>query len=452
MDRFNGTGNEIESRRNRGCLQAVWEACANMERYVQTGFDAPQRGKIFTEQGGGWRQELDFDALREAISGLESGSFVQTNGSRLDEIIKEAGTEDRGASKNGDEAPERFSTIISFPNFLLHVLRVQVGKKIPLDDKRLIDTFETHLIKRDDAIDRIKEFTVNLLRCKYLYDRYVIKREIFKEKERWSLKRFTVGPKDQGYYVNTFGNEDEDENAGDQRRIMMLLAALHVSAPTAVYKYWLNATLVWLFRETEPVQSGKYLTRLESVARAFVFDRFLAADRALGYDQIIYDHGAECRTTRRDLSPAGLAGRLSFGNIENNLIFNYLDYLLWRENERGKNDSEIKAFEFTFRSSVEHYYPQNPKFGPLLDAADLNSFGNLCLISHSRNSELSNYLPSAKKEHYSKGNIDSIKQYLMMNHGGEWSKTSIAQHYEEMVAVLLDGLEVNAIEVSSSEE
>ena len=33
---------------------------------------------------------------------------------------------------------------------------------------------------------------------------------------------------------------------------------------------------------------------------------------------------------------------------------------LFGDNEKLKVDSRISSFEFTFRSSVEHYYPQNP--------------------------------------------------------------------------------------------
>ncbi len=40
------------------------------------------------------------------------------------------------------EAPERFNTVINFPNFLLHVLRVDTQADIPLDDKRLLDTLK----------------------------------------------------------------------------------------------------------------------------------------------------------------------------------------------------------------------------------------------------------------------------------------------------------------------
>lgn len=41
------------------------------------------------------------------------------------------------------------------------------------------------------------------------------------------------------------------------------------------------------------------------------------------------------------------------------IVFTYLDYLLWRD---GYKD-EIRAledYEFTFRNSIEHFYPQNP--------------------------------------------------------------------------------------------
>ena len=120
--------------------------------------------------------------------------------------------------------------------------------------------------------------------------------------------------------------------------------------------------------------------------------------------------------------------------------FTILDYLLWRDGKAG--DEKIRrSYEFTFRSSVEHYYPQNPKSGPRLPPADANSFGNLCLISHSKNSELSNYSPVAKKQHYEKSSIDSLKQHLMMQQADDWGGGSIGMHYAAMEKVLLDELE-----------
>ena len=122
--------------------------------------------------------------------------------------------------------------------------------------------------------------------------------------------------------------------------------------------------------------------------------------------------------------------------MQNNLVFNYLDYLIWQDS----NDRKIKDFYYTFRSSVEHFYPQHPKPGnDTLQKDALNSFGNLCLISNSKNATLNNYMPSAKVDHYKNTPIDSIKQYLMMeiyNETQKWDEVSISKHNEEMIELL----------------
>ena len=66
-----------------------------------------------------------------------------------------------------------------------------------------------------------------------------------------------------------------------------------------------------------------------------------------------------------------------------------------------------------------------------MDVDHLNSFGNLCLISHSKNSRLSNFSPKAKADHYRSGAIDSIKQHLMTR-VEQWDKESIDNHYKAM--------------------
>ena len=144
---------------------------------------------------------------------------------------------------------------------------------------------------------------------------------------------------------------------------------------------------------------------------------------------------------REAVSEEHMETRLSFGKIENNLVFNFLDYLLWVKHQTA--DSIIKDYEFTFRSSVEHYYPQHPLPGhDPLPSDILNSFGNLCLISHSKNSRLSNFMPEAKKEYYRNNAIDSVKQYFMMDdkRWSRWNETSIKTHFEEMKSVLLNTL------------
>lgn len=424
---------------SQNCLHTVWEACANMERYVQMGFTPGQRGSIFGEQNWGRLEPTNFDELTAALHRTQEVAYKEGAKLSLTDIIDRPPA---SAEKpdSGEEASERFNTVINFPNFLLHVLRADTQADIPLDDKRLLDTFETHVLKQPDPVAAVKRFTFSLLRCKYLFDQYVIKREFIKGADGWSLKRFKWndggerGRAGRGSYVNTFGEEDGSE--GINRRILMLLSAFHVSTPTLVYKHWLNAALYYLFH-AEQVEAQAYLQHMESVAKAFVFDRFLAAEAGLEYFAMIYENKGVCQTHRESVAAEALESRLSFGNIENNLVFNFLDYLLWF----GYGTSEpVKSYEFTFRSSVEHYYPQHPLQGiAQLAPKELNSFGNLCLISHEKNSRLSNFTPAQKSEFYKKNILDSVKQYLMME-TNPWDAGAIREHYQRMKDVLLKSL------------
>jgi hypothetical protein len=450
LEVLNRIPDEVERTRSKDCFHRVWEACANMEKYVQAGFTPEQRHELFGWQDWGQFLPKGFDEVQKAVSEGSRGGGDEVAMTLTDILshVEPVG----GVSSGEDEVSERFNSVINFPNFLLHVLRVITGKDIPLDDKRLIDIFDDELIKCDDP-KSVKEFGFALLKCKYLYDHYIIKREFVRGSDGWSLKRYKWsdgGQKrrsEKGYYVNTFGEENGQDDIN--RRILMLLAAFHVSTPTLVYKHWLNAALHWLYKKDNTNQSlyreeelvpGHYLAYLKRVARAFVFDRFLGGHSESDYYQIIYDRYGKCKSQPNVLADARLSSRLSFGNIENNLVFNYLDYLLWLKHK--DSDPVIKAYEFTFRSSVEHYYPQNPLPGhDTLETCALNSFGNLCLISHSKNSRLSNFMPQAKKEYYRNNTIDSIKQYLMMKKDS-WDKQAIDQHYQEMADVFREDLDV----------
>ncbi len=339
LEVLNGIVDIEERELSQNCLHMVWEACANMENYVQMGFTSKQRNAIFGDKNWGRFDVADFDALREKLKVSEE-DIARNNMLTLDEIIEQGNCVVIKDDKD-DESPERFSTVINFPNFLLHVLRV-ISKEvnslhdIPLDDKRLLTTFEEHLIKTNNAIQGVKKFTFSLLRCKYLLDQYVIKREFIKGADGWSLKRFKWnegGEKSlsgRGNYVNTFGGDDE--NGEDNRRILMFLSAFHVSTPTMVYKHWLNAALYYLFYARD-ISAKIYLHHLESVAKAFVFDRYLAPNGGADYFEMIYKNNGVCMTERGQFSDDSLESKLSFDNIENNLIFNYLDYLLWLKNE-----------------------------------------------------------------------------------------------------------------------
>mgnify|MGYP006077800145 CR=1 FL=1 len=435
---------KTESRKSQQCLHQVWEACANMERYVQMGFSVDLRNQLFGHQDWGSFKVGGIRALQEALYTPETELNQKSDTQTLNDIINPTNRIE-AAQGQQDDSPERFNTVINFPNFLLHVLRVESGEDIPLDDKRLIESFDKYLLRKEDAVQCVQQFTFSLLRCKYLYDQYIIKREFLNNSDGWSLKRLKwnkggeTSKSGSSHYVNTFG-EDEDSDSGINRKLLMLLSGFHVSTPTLVYKHWLNAALHHLFH-AEEINSNTYLDQLESVAKTFVFDRFLAADGGAEYFQMIYQNRGRCQASQLTVSIERLSDHLTFDTIENNLVFNYLDYLLWLKNE--DNNTTVSSYEFTFRSSVEHYYPQHPMQGYEPLAPDtLNSFGNLCLISHSKNSRLSNFMPEAKKEYYQNNTIDSIKQHLMMK-DTPWDEAAIKAHGEAMIETLVESLSSN---------
>lgn len=420
------------------CFNLIWEACSNMEKYVQYGFTTEQRHLIFGDKNWNTFLVLNFDDILKAIKPTLSQN--DTNKLTIDKIInKETITLLKTAD---DDSPDRFNSVVNFQNFLLHVLRVQTAKdEVALDDKRLLDVFLNELpTNENDRVEFVKKFAYNLLKCKLLFDKYIIKREFTANTDRWSLKSlkwYSSGKVKNGVkYVNTFGDEQNDSFNSDNRRILMLLSMFHVSQPSMSYKYWLNAALNYLFNQFD-IDSDNYVLYLEYIAKAFVFDKYLAVNPKDYFDIIHKD----ISPTNRKPEALNLT-KLAYEFIENNLVFNFLDYLLWIKLKENANDKRIPSFEYTFRSSVEHYYPQHPINNAIKKISEeyLHLFGNLCLISHEKNSRLSNLTPISKKDYYQKSpTLDSLKQYIMMQFN-EWSINEIENHNNEMIQLLIENM------------
>jgi hypothetical protein len=226
-------------------------------------------------------------------------------------------------------------------------------------------------------------------------------------------------------YVNTFENEDEN------KRLLMLLSMFHVSAPTLIYKHWLNASLLFCFNNID-INAKEYLEWLENLAQAYLYDRYLPPkEKEVEFFDIIYNNHAKAQN--KSTSQHQNWENLNSGTSVENFVFNYVDYILWLDKSLGYNE-----FEFSFRSSVEHYYPQNPiSSEDKLDQDTLDKFGNLCLISRSKNSTLGRYMPQAKKDHYVRVKPDSLKQRLMMEER-EWEKKQIENHTAFLIQKLKD--------------
>ena len=416
----------------RNTFSKIWDACAEMNRYVQFGFDSDTRNKVF---GLDWNTyPKTFNDLSEKLNHEKQDNFSQSlseiiNASKFDAEVLE--------SKNKPELGS-FGSVINFSNFLLHVLRVSTKKDIPLDDKRLLDTFATH-----DPDPR--QFVMDILKCRMLFDRYIIKRE---NEENWSLKTLRLYKKEKQSvgYVNTA--EDENKN----RQLIMLLSMFHISFPAFFYKHWLSAALRHLYtntKETDNISIDNYIKKLELISDRFYYGRF-----GISNSQEPTDYFTLCFDKDAELPQEINLTHLAQGTNVQNFIFNRLDYLLWKRLsdkeifpniKMGYIQKRFEHFSFTFRTSVEHYFPQNPRTGNMrLEKSDAlptgcDTFGNLCLISHSSNSKLNNLLPTAKKEYYEKATtIESLKQVFMMSYPnwGPENPEVIAEHERMMIEIL----------------
>ncbi|HRG63659.1 MAG TPA: DUF262 domain-containing HNH endonuclease family protein [Burkholderiales bacterium] len=477
---------KLTCTRDKSTFAKIWDACANMDRYLQYEFSVKgpnnERNKIF---GDDWSRLActDFDQVKHALS--ESENTTAGTKFTINNIITKNDSKNSTNSDKDNLASERFSSVVNFPNFLLHALRIFVKtssstedgdaklmSEIPLDDKRLLDSFDVVFFKSTvldihNLQNFVKNFAHTLLRCKFLFDKYIIKREVKDSGvDGWELKSL-MNISSSARYNNTFSeknNETSEDDSPEQRNIILLLSMFHVSAPAMLYKYWLNGALYYLLTNSKncnDINPTDYKDYLQSLARKFVFGRYLTYNPD-NYDNMIYQTTADRPHFNEKVSD----DLLQYDNIKNNLVFNYLDYLLCTSGDENilnicpgnevsldekyeiKNYQEVKKkFIFTFRSSVEHYYSQKPNEETgekVIDEKLLHCFGNLCLIAHEQNSSLNNNGTKSKKDRYNKKHLtdkkpDSMKQYLMMSYS-KWDKDSITDHHEKMINILKSDL------------
>ncbi|MBK9461097.1 MAG: DUF1524 domain-containing protein [Sphingobacteriales bacterium] len=413
----------LEDDNLKYAFNLIWEATSNMEKYVQYGFSVAQRDELFGKND--WNNLVGKDVVYQKLQ-IPTSNQTTEEALTISQLLVKTAKPITDNSSNTDESPDRFNTIINFSNFLLHNLRIQTKSDVPLDDKRLLELVEPYL-KNEDKKEFVKQFGYNLLKSKFYFDKYVIKREFAKGTDHWSLKRLKWYDGNKVSYVNTFDADNAETNDGTNREILMLLSMFHVSNPTLVYKHWLNASLKFVVEYSGTNLANDYKTYLENLAKAFLNDRYLAKNQK-DFFEIIYTNEGQQKNSSTNID----TNKFNQGTAVENFIFNYLDYLLWQDYRADKNcfkikngqafaDNRVKDFEYTFRSSVEHYYPQHPIDENLIlkeqDADWLDNFGNLCLISGSKNSRLSNFMPAAKKDYYTGSpTIDSIKQRIMMEY------------------------------------
>lgn len=396
----------------------VWNACRDMNGYVQMHFNKQQRELLF---GGDW-DWLNIDNIFSLTA--DDGSVHPQTAITIIENKEPIQVWD-GDDEAGNRI--RFESIIDFPFFLLHVLKVFVATEfneyfsaIPelLDDKKLLKTF-TNII---DKLKSNKEFSLKfikyLLKCRFLFDKYIIKREYKNEDTTgsWSLKELKVSgarSKKKPYYRDTyFGELNEWKTTYSPRTVtnLMLQSCLRVSYTSQKIMHWITELLKWLNVDDNLKKLSQFENQIEIIAQEPVIKFITDKDYMQGVN-----------------TP--------------HIVLNYLDYLLWTK----RSDDEYKGlnfdeFSFEFRNSVEHWYPQHPSSQSFDSWADVDKFGNLCIIQRNVNSKFSNLSPTSKKGTYhqmiEKGSLKMRVMSALTKDDTAWKETICDDHEGKMLKLL----------------
>jgi len=392
----------LETEHDRNVAALIWEKCSDMNSYVQMNFDSDKRKLLFNDFWTDLKHDIkNFDLLKKQIVIGEKS----TDKNPLIYILKNQSNVDITLSDNKsqpDAEYERFESTISFPYFLLQVNAVM--KKLREDDGISLDDkhFLVNLSWAWKTSNEAKNFLYHLLKCRVLFDKYVLKREFardYKETGKWSLQRLEKY-NDKPNYVGTYGDESQDNKI-----LRTLQSCLRITYTSPKTMHWITVVLIELL-DNEKVN---LISLLEDYCKKKISDSEYKNKSGFGFERI---------------------------------VFSYLDYLIYKDgySYNGKIITPPTDWHFQFRSSIEHFYPQHPVEGKYWDQKDLDSFGNLALITISGNSKFSNLPPLGKINSYQSIINQSLKLQIMKEiaefDNGNWSQEKVNIHKEEMFKII----------------
>ena len=442
FERFNSRGEQLESHEiikaelmqkltKDGCkiktiqrFAKIWDACSEFETPCINFF---QKKAKRADQDN--ERELIFDCKWDEYEpgknswryGYNIGNIYRhihvnsENRQSLVEILEHKKNDKNIEMKNINEGEidsiDKYRCIINFNTFLYYVLYITDNTNdVQFDDKKLQNTF--NIRSRDK--DWILNFGINLLKAKFIFDNLIIRNALEttnRQREgEWFLQkayREDKNDKRRGHlYVQT--RFDKNSFSEKNHEIIMLQSMFAVTFTAYKDTKWLFSTLKFLFDNASYLNDDyfgqKFYVFLEDLSKEFAHDRICNSSRKIDNEKMRYDKSIPV------------------------YIFNLMDYVLWKKQRvliKKFPHIRFNEFKFTYRRSIEHWYPQNPneKEGKSKMSVDLlHSFGNLCIIVASQNSEFGRLYPKAKLENWrSIFSTQSLKLQMMANNTTEWN-------------------------------
>ena len=405
---------------------SIRDACSQMDERVQKSFDTNIRKALFGDNYDSFT--LNDSNFKEYLENIDSENMI-TEGHSLDEILDGKALGNSFSKSEEEDIPEvdREESIIDFPNFLMQVMKLYYNDKIKgnkeIDEIRLHDKYLLKTFRLIEADIDAAEFCYRLLKCRTVFDRYIVKANFVSDNDEegreWSLLMpykyiDTRRNRSQLRVRNTFENK--------QDMIIKAVSCIQVCHPSKYYKNYLQTLLGW-FKDSATIDDIKE-------------DEYLAILNSYIYDDL--------KNLSKYFEPKDYTPELQ-GTSTSHAALDYIDYLIWNIKDRnitlnGEQQewsiiSELKDFRFQYWNSVEHHYPQKRKEELAQEGVDdflLNCLGNIFLIGKSTNSRLSDKNPEDKAALYNSNlNLAPNRQLIYnITRSYGWGKEQIASHYE----------------------
>ncbi|MCH7390353.1 DUF262 domain-containing protein [Acinetobacter dispersus] len=422
----------------REAYALLWDACANMDGYVErhlkatTKIDTVSLYERQLEFKNGKREQLsNAKAVLEELKNIEQ---AESNKSMtLEDILNETtivSTSEKDPSEDQYLGlPDRVTSIITFPMLLQHVLRIFLQQSktasqtdiTKISDKDLLDIFKEYWFDEKPIENDIKHFLELLWETRYQFDKHVIKWILVEEEKQHAIRRMRVNynKKQDAYYLQ--------RETADASPDFALLQSMLYHSQQMTTQYWLTPLLKFLL-ENHSDGAELYLQHLDNHLLCSVADEPLIK-RTNRFLQNLWHE--------EDLLDAkeSLGRQYENGTQYPHYWFYKLEYVLYLKLKTA-NSQLIENFRITSKNSVEHVTPQNPEQKHDEIPTDLlHNFGNLALVTKSINSEMSNKGFSIKKvefEHRYKGKGVSLKLEEIYKND-HWNEYEINSHQKQMI-------------------
>ncbi len=236
---LNVFNNDIESQNT---VSLIWDCCYDMNSYVQMNFPYKIRNRLFTDDWSNLKENINFEEIKEIINNESQNKSEYSQDPKdkqtLSEILK-GNNKIPNENKKNDEENERFESVLSFPNFLLQVNAVnsEDEEESSLDDKKFLNKLEDNWQDEEKA----KDFIIKMLKCRVLYDKYIIKREYTSKyiNGRWALQELYKYDNKPQYRASLREAEGKEEQINNNQ-LKTLEACLRITYTSPKTMHWIK--------------------------------------------------------------------------------------------------------------------------------------------------------------------------------------------------------------------